>query len=90
MSGFWPTANSSGEFDVSELYGELLIPVVSNGPKGVEHFSFELGGRISDWSTVGQIDTYKTLFARFGLLAPHTFTVEFVGQGHGGTKSQPQ
>lgn len=59
--GFWPTANSAGEFDVSELYGELLIPIVSNGPKGVEHFMFELGGRVSDWSTVGQIETYKAL-----------------------------
>jgi iron complex outermembrane receptor protein len=63
IAGVFPQTNSSGKFDVSEIYGELLIPIVSNGPKGVEHFTVELGGRISDWSMpqVDKVDTYKAL-----------------------------
>jgi iron complex outermembrane receptor protein len=63
IAGSFPNTDSGGQFDVSELYGELLIPIVSNGPTGVDHFSFELGGRISDWSVaqVGSVDTYKAL-----------------------------
>jgi iron complex outermembrane recepter protein len=36
--GLFPTQNSRGEFDVSEIYGELLIPIVSDGPMGVRAF----------------------------------------------------
>jgi outer membrane receptor protein involved in Fe transport len=63
IAGIFPETRSGGEFDVSELYGELLIPIVSDGPTGVDHFNFELGGRISDWSVaqVGQVATYKAL-----------------------------
>ena len=63
IAGTFPNTDSKGKFDVSELYGELLIPIVSDGPPGVNNFSFELGGRISDWSVeqVGQVDTYKAL-----------------------------
>jgi len=59
--GLFPTQNSRGAFDVTELYGELLIPIVRGGPAGVEHFNVELGGRISDFSTVGNVDTFKGL-----------------------------
>lgn len=63
IAGVFPNTDSKGQFDVSELYGELLIPVVANGPSGVKNFSFELGGRLSDWSVaqVGTVDTYKAL-----------------------------
>jgi len=63
IAGTFPTVISKGEFDVSEIYGELLIPIVSDGPSGVEHFSVELGGRISDWSVqqVDKVETYKAL-----------------------------
>ncbi|HEY8519695.1 MAG TPA: TonB-dependent receptor [Gammaproteobacteria bacterium] len=63
IAGLFPNAPSSGKFDVSELYGELLIPVVSDGPTGVEHFSFELGARLSDWSmeAVDTLGSYKAL-----------------------------
>jgi outer membrane receptor protein involved in Fe transport len=63
IAGAFPNTDSGGEFDVSEIYGELLIPIVSNGPRGVEHFTFELGGRISDWSIaqVDKVQTYKAL-----------------------------
>jgi iron complex outermembrane recepter protein len=59
--GIFPTANAGGEFDVSEIYGELLIPIVSNGPTGIHHFNVELGGRVSDFSTVGSVETFKGL-----------------------------
>ncbi|MBN1237634.1 MAG: TonB-dependent receptor, partial [Gammaproteobacteria bacterium] len=63
IAGVFPQTSSAGEFDVAEIYGELLIPIVSNGPTGVEHFSVELGGRISDWSMpqVDKVQTYKAL-----------------------------
>ena len=61
VMGLFPQQSYSGEFDVSEIYGELLIPIVSNGPAFVEHFQVELGGRYSDYSTVGGVDTWKAL-----------------------------
>jgi outer membrane receptor protein involved in Fe transport len=63
IAGVLPETSSGGDFDVSEIYGELLIPIVSNGPAGVHHFNVELGGRISDWSMpqVGKVNTYKAL-----------------------------
>lgn len=63
IAGTFPNTISSGEFDVNEVYGELLIPIVANGPTGVSSFSVELGARVSDWSVaqVGEVATYKTL-----------------------------
>ena len=63
IAGLFPNENSGGKYDVTELYGEMLIPIVSNGPKGVEHFNFEIGGRVSDWSMPGvsTLDSYKFL-----------------------------
>jgi outer membrane receptor protein involved in Fe transport len=63
IAGLFPNAASRGEFDVSELYGELLIPIVSEGPAGVEHFTVELGARTSNWSMpqVDKVNTYKAL-----------------------------
>src|SRR5690606_2239670 len=50
IAGTYPNEHSFGEFDVSELYGELVVPIVSSGPFIARHFNVELGGRISDWS----------------------------------------
>ena len=63
IAGLFPNEPSAGEFDVSEIYGELLVPIISDGPKGVEHFNLELGGRISDWSmeNMPNLETYKAL-----------------------------
>jgi outer membrane receptor protein involved in Fe transport len=63
IAGLFPGENSQGEFDVSEIYGELLVPIISDGPKGVEHFNLELGARISDWSmeNMPNLNTYKAL-----------------------------
>jgi outer membrane receptor protein involved in Fe transport len=63
IAGLFPNERSAGEFDVTEIYGELLVPIISDGPKGVEHFNLELGGRISDWSMANMpnLETYKAL-----------------------------
>ena len=63
IAGSYPQEASSGEFDVTEIYGELLVPIISDGPAGVEHFTLELGGRISDWSMeqMPNLETYKAL-----------------------------
>ena len=47
--------NTAGSTDVSELYGELLIPTT-------ERLDIELGYRYSDYDTAGGVNTYKTLF----------------------------
>jgi hypothetical protein len=64
IAGLFPGETSGGKFDVSELYGELLIPIISDGPIGVEHFNVEIGARISDWSmeNMPNLETYKALF----------------------------
>ena len=63
IAGLFPNEASAGEFDVAEIYGELLIPIIADGPKFVEHFNVELGGRISDWSmeNMPNLETYKAL-----------------------------
>ncbi len=63
IAGLFPTETSTGEFDVSEIYGELLIPIVEDGPIGVDHFRVELGARVSDWSMpqMPNLETYKAL-----------------------------
>jgi outer membrane receptor protein involved in Fe transport len=46
--------NTSGQTEVSELYGELLLPAT-------ERLNLELGYRYSDYARSGGVDTYKTL-----------------------------
>jgi iron complex outermembrane receptor protein len=46
--------NTAGSTDVSEIYGELLVPTT-------ERLSLELGYRYSDYDTAGGVDTYKML-----------------------------
>jgi len=58
--GIYPSADSFGYYDATEVYGELLVPVLSDLPL-IESFSLELGGRVSDYSTTGTSYTYKVL-----------------------------
>lgn len=58
--GIYPSGNVDAAFDVHEVYGEMLIPILSDIP-GIQSFSLELGGRISDYSTTGTSYTYKVL-----------------------------
>lgn len=48
----------SGEYDVAEIFGELLIPVVSDA-FFVQDLTVEVAARYSDYSTVGGQTAYK-------------------------------
>ena len=48
----------NGGFDVYELFGETRIPIVSDMPFAKE-MALELGYRFSDYSSVGDTNTYK-------------------------------
>lgn len=50
-----PTA---GGFDVWEIYGEAVLPLISDKP-GFERLDLELAGRISDYSTAGGVFTWS-------------------------------
>ena len=50
-----------GSTDVTEVYAELAIPLVSDR-KFVQSFEIDPGIRWSDYSTVGSVETYKVLF----------------------------
>ncbi len=58
--GLYPTSNTVGSFDTKELYGELLVPLLANLPL-VQDLNLELGARRSDYSSIGEVDTYKAL-----------------------------
>ncbi len=58
IAGFNPSASFSGATDVSEYFAEVLIPVVNNLPF-VEELNLTLAGRMSDYSTVGNVEAYK-------------------------------
>ncbi len=58
--GLFAQGNTYGELDVSEVYGELLVPLVRD-KRFIQELSLELGGRYSDYSTSGGVDTYKIL-----------------------------
>ena len=59
-AGIRPVDPTYGYYSVEEIYGELLIPVLSDLP-GIQQLDFEVGGRYSDYSTVGGVETYKFL-----------------------------
>jgi iron complex outermembrane receptor protein len=48
----------SGSFDVYELFGEARVPLISDMPFAKD-LSLELGYRFSDYSSVGDTNTYK-------------------------------
>jgi iron complex outermembrane receptor protein len=53
--GLFASNSTGGSIDVTEYYGELLVPLA-------QEFDLELGYRYSDFSTAGGHDTYKGLF----------------------------
>jgi outer membrane receptor protein involved in Fe transport len=48
----------SGSFDVYELFGEARVPLVSDAPFA-KYLGLELGYRFSNYSSVGNTNTYK-------------------------------
>lgn len=53
-----PSGPTAGGFDVTEVYGELSVPLVFATP-GFEYLELNLAGRYSDYSTFGGEDTFK-------------------------------
>ncbi len=53
---------TSGDYDVTELYAEFNIPLISGAP-GAEELSLDLAGRYSDYNTFGDEFTYKVAIA---------------------------
>lgn len=51
-----------GEYDVTELYAEFSIPILSGAPLA-EELSLDLAGRYSDYNTFGSEFTYKAAVA---------------------------
>ncbi len=53
-----PSGRTVGEFDVTEFYGEVNIPLLADVP-GAEYLEANLAVRASDYSTSGSESTYK-------------------------------
>lgn len=53
-----PTDNTSGDFDVKELFFEVSLPLLNNRP-GVEDLTFDAAYRYSDYSTLGSTDSWN-------------------------------
>jgi iron complex outermembrane receptor protein len=49
---------SGGSHDVTEIFAEVLLPLVRNAPL-MEKLDLDLGYRFSDYSTIGSVSTYK-------------------------------
>jgi len=58
VAGFNPSASFAGATDVVEYFAEVLIPVLSDLPL-VQELNVTLAGRMSDYSTVGNVEAYK-------------------------------
>jgi iron complex outermembrane recepter protein len=56
----FPADNTKGQTAVKEIYGEMLLPLVS-GKTAAEHLNLELGYRYSDYDLQGGVGTYKAL-----------------------------
>lgn len=56
--GFNAVQNQKGNIGVTEFYGEASIPVLKDKPFA-KYLGFEIGGRFSNYSTVGNVTTYK-------------------------------
>lgn len=56
--GFNAQQSVVGHIDVTELYGEVRVPLLADMPL-VDELAVEAGYRVSDYSTVGQVESYK-------------------------------
>jgi iron complex outermembrane receptor protein len=60
LAGFFPTGDAYGKTQADELYGELLVPLLSDKP-GAQSLSLELGYRSTDNDPSNDVDTWKAL-----------------------------
>lgn len=58
LANFLPQNPSSGSQHEYEIYGELLVPVLRDLPLA-EDVNLDLGYRLSDYNTSGDVSTYK-------------------------------
>ncbi|MDP3457674.1 MAG: TonB-dependent receptor, partial [Hyphomonas sp.] len=58
IAGFNAVQNILGSLDVYEAYTEVNIPILADLPL-VEELSVEGGYRVSDYSTIGSVESYK-------------------------------
>lgn len=58
LLGFNAQGNTRGGYDVTELFGEAVVPLLAGLP-GVERLEANLALRFSDYSTVGSVWTYS-------------------------------
>ncbi len=58
LVGFNPAVPVKGDISSKEIYGELLIPILSQAPLAYS-LDLSLGGRIADYNTTGTISAYK-------------------------------
>ena len=80
-----PAGSTTGEFDVTEFYGELNIPLIS-GAALAEYLELNVAARSSDYSTSGSESTYKAglLWQPIeGLTARGNFSTGFRAPGIG-------
>ena len=56
--GFNRETAVNGGFDVTELFGEVAIPLIADAPFA-KYIGLELGARHSNYSSVGNTDSYK-------------------------------
>jgi outer membrane receptor protein involved in Fe transport len=57
--GLFDTTETHGSVGVKEIYGELLIPVLTDKPI-VQSFELNAGVRYSDYDNIGGVTTWKT------------------------------
>ena len=58
IAGFNAVQDIIGSLDVYEAYGEVSIPILADMPFA-EELAIEAGYRVSDYSTVGSVESYK-------------------------------
>ena len=56
--GYRAFSNVVGEESVSEVYAEVLVPVLSDAPLA-RYLGVELGGRLSNYDNAGELETWK-------------------------------
>jgi outer membrane receptor protein involved in Fe transport len=58
IAGFNPSGALAGNVDVVEYFGEFLVPLLKDLP-AVKELNLTLAGRVSDYSTINTVNTYK-------------------------------
>jgi outer membrane receptor protein involved in Fe transport len=60
LAGFFPVGDAEGKTEATELYGELLVPIVGD-VWGARELNLELGYRATDNEPSNDVDTWKAL-----------------------------